>query len=443
MLILYLGYKEVLIMQKAIQKHLTLEDRNYIELALNQNMTFKEIGKFLYKDASTISKEIKKHRIRKDPNTFNNYSGNVCAKRFNCSKKNVCGQKCRIFCNKCIRCNKYCEDFEESICPFLKQAPYVCNSCKSKSACRLVKYYYRALSSHNQYLNTLSTSRQGINISDEELCELDNIVSPLIKNGQSISHIYKTQNLNCSKSTLYNYIDQNRLSARNIDLPRRVRYPKKKSKRNPPKDTSIRKGRTYEDFEKYLLDNPDTQVVEMDTVEGKKGGKVLLTMLFRNSKLMLAFVLDDKTSNSVLKVFNCLEAILGNDLFEKTFPVILTDNGSEFSNPLSLEFNSDGIGRTRIFFCNPGASYQKGAIEKNHEFIRYVIPKGASMDNLSQNHITKMINHINSLTRPSLNNASPYDLAQILLDETVLKKLNLSKVPANEVQLTKNLLKKI
>ena len=265
----------------------------------------------------------------------------------------------------------------------------------------------------------------------------------MIKNGQSISHIYKTQNLNCSKSTLYNYIDQNRLSARNIDLPRRVRYPKKKSKRNPPKDTSIRKGRTYEDFEKYLLDNPDTQVVEMDTVEGKKGGKVLLTMLFRNSKLMLAFVLDDKTSNSVLKVFNWLEAILGNDLFEKTFPVILTDNGSEFSNPLSLEFNSDGIGRTRIFFCNPGASYQKGAIEKNHEFIRYVIPKGVSMDNLNQNQITKMINHINSLTRPSLNNATPYDLAQILLDENVLKKLNLSKVPANEVQLTKNLLKKI
>ena len=157
-------------MQKAIQKHLTLEDRNYIEQALNQEMTFKEIGKFLSKDASTISKEIKKHRIRKEPNTFNNYSGNVCAQRFNCSKKNACGRKCRIFCNKCIRCNKYCEDFEESICPSLKQAPYVCNPCKSKSACRLVKYYYRALPSHNQYLSTLSTSRQGINISDEELC---------------------------------------------------------------------------------------------------------------------------------------------------------------------------------------------------------------------------------------------------------------------------------
>lgn len=225
-------------------------------------------------------------------------------------------------------------------------------------------------------------------------------------------------------------------------MPRRVRYSKKKTKKTSPKNTAIRKGRTYDDFEKYIQENPDISIVEMDTVEGKKGGKVLLTMLFRNSKLMLAFLLNDKTSNSVLKIFNWLESILGNDLFEKTFPIILTDNGSEFSNPLSLEFNDEGIERTRIFFCNPCASYQKGAIEKNHEFIRYIIPKGTSMDNLSQQDVNLMINHINSLTRPSLNNATPYDLAQILLDKEVLKKLNLKKVPANEIQLNTKLLKK-
>lgn len=404
-------------------------------------MTFKEIAKFLSKDPTTISKEIKKHRIRKEPNTFNG-CGNICKNRFSCRRKNVCGRNCNFLCFKCKRCNTYCSNFQEDICLILTQAPYVCNSCSSKSACRLVKYYYRALPSYHQYKHTLSTARQGINLSSEELCELDNIVSPLIKQGQTISHIYQTQNLKCSKSSLYNYIDQNQLSARNIDLPRRIRFSTRKVKRTPPKDTSIRKGRTYDDFEKYLLDNPDTQIVEMDTVEGKKGEKVLLTMLFRNSKLMLAFLLADKTRNSVLKVFNWIESILGNDLFAKTFPIILTDNGTEFSNPLSLEFNYDGIGRTRIFFCNPGASYQKGTIEKNHEFIRYVIPKGVSMDNFTQSDIDLMINHINSLTRPSLNNATPYDLAQILLDKEVLKKLNLKKIAANEIQLKPNLLKK-
>ena len=222
-------------------------------------------------------------------------------------------------CFKCKRCNTYCSDFQEDICLILTQAPYVCNSCSSKSSCRLVKYYYRALPSYHQYKHTLSGSRQGINLSSEYLCELDNIVSPLIKQGQTISHIYQTQNLKCSKSSLYNYIAQNQLSARNIDLPRRIRFSTRKSKRTPPKDTSIRKGRTYDDFEKYLLDNPEAQIVEMDTVEGKKGGKVLLTMLFRNSKLMLAFLLEDKTRNSVLKVFNWIEGILGNDLFKRTF----------------------------------------------------------------------------------------------------------------------------
>lgn len=400
-----------------MQKHLTLSDRNYIEQALNQGMTFKEIGKFLSKDPTTISKEIKKHRIRKEPNCFHNYS-NICKHKYTCKKKNVCGKNCKKICSKdCSICNKYCINFEEEVCTTLTRAPFVCNGCPTKSPCRLVKYYYRALTANNQYEHTLSVSRQGIHLSDDNLLELDSIVSPLLKNGQTIAHICKTQDLNCSKSTLYNYIDQKKLTARNIDLPRRVRYSKKSQKRQKPKETTIRKGRTYEDFQKYLLENPDTQVVEMDTVEGKKGGKVLLTMLFRNSKLMLAFLLKDKTSNSVLSVFNWLESILGNALFEKTFPVILTDNGSEFSDPLSLEFNEDGIGRTRIFFCNPTASYQKGAIEKNHEFIRYVIPKGTSMDELSQTQITKMINHINSLTRPSLNNSTPYDLASILLDK--------------------------
>ena len=427
-------------MQKATQKHLTLEDRNYIEQALNQNMSFAEIAKFLSKDPTTISKEVKKHRVRKEHSGFK--GDNLCAKQFTCTKKNVCGKNCHILCHGCKVCPHHCPDYVENVCPTLQKAPFVCNSCSRKGPCRLAKYYYRALPSYNQYKNTLSVSRQGINLSDDELCQLDNTVSPLLKQGQTIAHIYKTQDLKCSKSSLYNYIDQNKLSARNIDLPRRVRYPKKKKTRTQPKDTAIRKGRTYEDFEKYLMQNPDIQVVEMDTVEGKKGGKVLLTMLFRNSKLMIAFLLDDKTSNSVLKVFNWIESILGNYLFEKTFPVILTDNGTEFSNPLSLEFNDEGIGRTRIFFCNPGASYQKGSIEKNHEFIRYVIPKGISMDNLTQQDIDLMINHINSLTRPSLNNSTPYDLAQILLDKEVLKKLNLKKVPANEIQLKPKLLKK-
>ena len=137
-----------------------------------------------------------------------------------------------------------------------------------------------------------------------------------------------------------------------------------------------------------------------------------------------------------------LESLLGIDVFRRLFPIILTDNGSEFGNPLSLEFNEEGIGRTRIFYCNPRASYQKGMLEKNHEFIRYVLPKGTSFDGLLQTDINLMINHINSLGRNSLNWFAPIDVAKFTLDKEILKKLNLSKIPNDKIQLNKKLLKK-
>lgn len=88
------------------------------------------------------------------------------------------------------------------------------------------------------------------------------------------------------------------------------------------------------------------------------------------------------------RVFNMLEYELGNELFEKTFPIILTDNGAEFGNPLSLEFNEEGIGRTRIFYCNPRVSHQKGMLEKNHEFIRYVLPNGTPLKDFYKQILT-------------------------------------------------------
>ena len=215
---------------------------------------------------------------------------------------------------------------------------------------------------------------------------------------------------------------------------------KRKDKRPEAKDTKARTNRTYEDFQKYIEKHPELPIVEMDTVEGIKGGRVLLTFLFRNSRLMLAFLLYEKTQKEVLRVFNMLEYELGNELFEKTFPIILTDNGTEFGNPLSLEFNPEGIGRTRIFYCDPRASYQKGMIEKNHEFIRYVLPKGTPFEGLLQTDINLMINHINSLGRASLNWFAPIDVAKFTIDKETLKKLNLQKVPANEIQLNKKLL---
>lgn len=422
-------------------KHLTLDERNFIEQELAKNTSFKQIAALLGKDPTTISKEVKKHRIRKEGQSIH-VNFNHCAKKYNCHRHNLCNPRCSKECRHCSYCNKVCTDFVDGTCFRLNHAPYVCNGCTEKFTCKLTKYYYRALPSFNQYKTVLSESRQGINMTELELSNLDRIVSPLIKRGHSISHIHKTNDLTCCRATLYNYVSKNCFSARNIDLPRKVRMKKRKQRNIEPKDTFARTNRSYEDFQKYIELHPDLPIVEMDTVEGTKGGRVLLTLLFRTSKLMLAFIMYEKTQAEVLRIFNTLEHELGSDLFEKTFPIILTDNGSEFGNPLSLEFNTEGIGRTRIFYCNPRASYQKGMIEKNHEFIRYVLPKGTSFDNLIQPDIDLMLNHINSFARESLNWFAPIDVAKFTLDKMVLKKLNLMKIANSEIQLTPKLLKK-
>jgi len=426
------------------QRHMSLDDRIYIEQCLEKSMTFKDIAKFLCKDPTTISKEVKKHRMLKPRNAY--LYPNNCKLRRQCKIINVCNRSvsCGKCCASCPHCNKHCDEFIPDDCPKLAHAPFVCNGCEKKANCRLDKYYYRSTTAHNRYRALLSSTREGLNLSESDLSELDSLISPLILKGQPIAHIYeKYQNqIPCSSRTIYNYVDSNILSVKNLDLPRKVKYKPRKQHSRIQINHSWRENRKYSDFTAYLEANPEISVVEMDTVEGTKGGKVILTMLLRNSKCMLAFLLPDKTQNAVLNVFNNLEKAMGTTLFRKTFPVILTDNGSEFLNPVLLETGINSSIRTSIYYCDPNASYQKGALEKNHEFIRYVLPKGKSFNDLTQDDVTLVINHINSTARASLNGRTPFELASLLLDNIAIELLKLQPIEHDKVFLKPNLLKK-
>jgi len=230
---------------------------------------------------------------------------------------------------------------------------------------------------------------------------------------------------------------------KNIDLPRKVKYKPRRSKkvRELPNAT-YRDGRTYVDFENHTSQNPEVNVVEMDTVEGGHSGKVVLTLYFRNCSFMLVFLMEHNSQKCVVDVFNTLEKLLGLKTFQKLFSVILTDNGSEFKRPDLIEFNESGKQRTKVFFCNPYESWQKGRIEKNHEFIRYIIPKGKSFNSYTQEDITLMANHINSVARASLNDNTPFGLASLLLDKKLLKVLGLHVIAPDEVLLKPALLKR-
>ena len=180
----------------------------------------------------------------------------------------------------------------------------------------------------------------------------------------------------------------------------------------------------------------------MDTVKGSKhSGVCLLTMLFRSSSLMLIFKLNRCRQADVLSVFDSLTKLLGLSIFRQTFPVILTDNGSEFKNVIRLENTIEGEPRTKIFFCDPMHSNQKGKLEKNHEYIRYIIPKGRSMQELTNDDVRLIMNHINNTIRDSLNGHSPYEVAQLLQNKEVLRKLGLTHVSPDKVNLTPALLK--
>jgi IS30 family transposase len=427
------------------KKHMTDSDRLQIEHMLREGNSLKKIALKLGKSVSTISREVRKRAIPSEKSAPHRIR-NRCLNRHNCEKMALCMDKpnCTRRCSTCAKCNSQCPEFKEEICARLSVAPYVCNGCHDESTCTLRKNYYIHAKAHTTYRQTLTQTRSGANITEGELLALDALVSPLIRKGQSVHHIAANNrdNLNVCEKTLYRYVDGRLLSAMNIDMPRVCRLKPRRTKPVEHKvDTACRIGRTYADFQEFIISSNGMHIVEVDSVIGRVGGKVLLTMMFQSCDLMLAFIRDRNTSQSVINICSALYDTLGPACFRLLFPALLADNGSEFSNPKALEFDSTGTRRTRVFYCNPNSSFQKPHVEVNHEFIRRVLPKGYSFDNLEQKDINLMMSHINSYSREKLNDKTPFDLFAYLYGANVLKKLGLWRIPANEIVLRPSLLK--
>lgn len=137
---------------------------------------------------------------------------------------------------------------------------------------------------------------------------------------------------------------------------------------------------------------------------------------------MLVFLLPADRREYIKEVFDFLYDGLGAASYGQLFPVILTDNGSAFKDPRIFERENGNREATHIYYCDPMASWQKGRLEKNHEFIRYILPKGSRFSGLTQEDATRMANHINSTARASLNGHTPFELAQMLLDKKLMER---------------------
>lgn len=417
-------------------KHLSYDERLEIESGLKDNLSFKQIAKNIDRDCTTISKEIKNHIIFKN-------SGAVGRPFFDCLHRYNCPYKKKG--KKCI--SKLCEHYKKESCEKLKKPPYVCNGCSKRNICTLSKQLYDSTYAFKEYKDNLQEARTGITYSEKEIEHLNNILIPLIKDKkQSIHHamINNKNTIMCSEKEIYNLVNLGVLEVRNIDLPRKIRFRQRTKNITHYKiDKECLNDRRYEDYTIFLNSNPDINIVEMDTVEGIKGGKVLLTIHFVNCSFMLAFIREHNDAQSVIDIFNMIENKFGIELFKKLFPVILTDNGSEFSNPTEIEFNMNtGELRTKIFYCEPGRPDQKGACEVNHEMIRRILPKGTSLDNLTQEDINLMMSHINSYKRKKLNNCSPLQLFSIMYGKNIAIQFGIVEIDSNNINLSENLLNK-
>ena len=426
------------------QKHLTLQDRCYIEDSLNLGMSFKDIARYLCKDPTTISKEIRLHRLDDvQPKRVFNNPHNFCTRRFRCKRTNVCEKIviCDINCASCIKCNQVCKSFTKEQCSRLDKAPYVCNGCeKPKSRCTVPhKYTYDAKFAQRKYEQLRSASREGINLSKHEAHKMDAVVTPLVSQGQSPYAIVTNHpELNISVKTLYNYIDQGVLLTRNIDLKRKTKFKPRKHSRKGITNRDVFIGRTYADFRSL---NPD-YFLETDTVHSAKGSdKCILTFYIPETGLLIARLLNRCTKGAVRAAVDQMERALGTFDFLTVFEICLTDRGSEFGDPVSLETGVNGIQRMSIYYCDPMRSGQKGGIEEVHTLLRMIIPKGTVFTPLTQWDIKKCADHINSYPRERLNGQTPYLLSLEKFGPDILRALQLKYVAPDDVTLTPKLLK--
>lgn len=424
-------------------KHMNLEARTTIELELSKGSSFKAIGLLLGKDCTTISKEVRNHISHERTGAFGR-GFNDCAKAFHhsCDIRQLCKQ-CMVVskrpCWTCGKCTVSCINYEKYICKKLAKPPYCCNACLDRNNCSLEKSFYRASRAQKEYDKLKSESRSGFAISEEERKQLDSLLSPLLKKGQSLHHIaiYHQDEIMKSERTLYTYVNHNLINARNIDMPRTVRMRPRKGKTKALKiDKACRIGRSYDEYLAFINEHPEVPVRQLDSVEGVKGGAVLLTIHFVQQELQLAFLRTANDSQSVIDIFERLYWELRPDIFMDIFPVLLADNGSEFTNPKAIEYDKQGNKRSQMFYCNPNAPYEKPNCENNHEMIRRCIPKGIDIGRYTQAQISLMMSHINSYARPNLGNKTPYDVFAFQYGEEILKIFGLQRIPADEIILT-------
>lgn len=430
-------------------KHLSYDQRCTILEEIKKGTSLKDIANKVGKDPTTVSKEVKLHRYAKESRSIRKGGGLECKNYLKCTKRKLCGgTTCSGYCKSCstYNCSQTCTDYVKDVCKQITRFPYVCLGCHKQANCRFTHYAYDPKIADREYRESLTTSREGINLTFNEFKKIDDIVFDGVSRGLSIYAIIQQHpEINVSERTIYRYIEQKFTKTINLDLRRKVTYKKRyKSKVRSDIVNKYREGRLYSDYIKFIADNQHIEIPQLDLVIGKQDdNQVLLTIIFPISNLMIGYLIPNKEPSSVASVFNNLYSLLGICQFKELFPAILTDRGSEFYEPENIEFdNNTGELRTKLFYCDSYSSCQKAQIERNHEFIRYFIPKGKSLNDFNQNDINLMFSHINSYPRESKRNHTPYEVFSFMHGKELLDKIKITLIEPGDLNLTSYIFKK-
>ena len=411
--------------------HLTFEERCKIEELLNKRMRKYQIAKEIGKTQSTISREINRH---KQFYIHSDYSNNY----YSC-----------VYFKDCKKCDHKCKFYKPIICKDRDKFYGACNNCEKVKNCKLDKYFYRATRAERDYRYNLSESRKGINLDENDLYNLDHLICPLIRQGQSIYVILENHpEIKLSAKTIYNYIDAGYFKdfgVTNMTLKRTIKRKKKRvtsTKLKKRKESVDYTGRTYADYLQYKLDNPDKSTTEMDTLYNHQSGPYIQTFIFENTGFMIGILHKEKTADSMPNALNTIQNILTSNEYESLFSLLLTDRGTEFSKPIQFEINHNtGEVKGKIFYCDPQHSSQKPHVENNHILIRDILPKKMDLSFLTQEKLNIMFSHLNSTPRASLGGKTPYEVFTFLYGKAVAKKLQITEIKKDDVCLTPSLLK--
>lgn len=218
------------------------------------------------------------------------------------------------------------------------------------------------------------------------------------------------------KTTLYSYITKGVfLHLTNADLPYKLR---RKRKQHSVRPARAPRGESIENRPPEVGERNQFGHWEMDCVIGKQKTKsVLLALTERLSRREHIIRMPDKSAASVVRALDRLEKRYGA-IFPKVFRTITVDNGPEFSDCKKLERSVLYAGnRTKLYYCHPYSSFERGTNENLNKMIRRRVPKGINIARIKACDIQQTEDWINNYPRRIFG----YETAQMIFDRELLK----------------------